>query len=187
MVLPRFHPLLSDESVTPALFVFPLPSYPQVRQQLTKRHCQEEIQRRTGTVLIVRGRYYPPGMPVDDRDKPLFLRISPTVAAGDTDEEKQRAVDAAAGEVQKILQGQQQVHRGAARSGPPQVRRKAWKRAYSSTELLPPQLSSQAHLSMIRKSWPLTPTILHKDNSLYSIIYSMQIFLWARVSASTCC
>lgn len=91
-----------------------------VRQQLTKRHCQEEIQRRTGTVLIVRGRYYPPGMPVDDRDKPLFLRISPTVAAGDTDEEKQRAVDAAAGEVQKILQGQQQVHRGAVRSGPPQ-------------------------------------------------------------------
>lgn len=79
----------------------------QVRQQLTKRHVQEEIQRRTGAVLTVKGRYYRPGMPEVDNERPLYLRITPSItSASNTDEEKQKSVDMAAGEVQSILQGQ---------------------------------------------------------------------------------
>mmetsp|Transcript_26252 Transcript_26252/g.65960 ORF Transcript_26252/g.65960 Transcript_26252/m.65960 type:complete len:639 (+) Transcript_26252:244-2160(+) len=80
---------------------------PGVRQQLTKRHVQEEIQRRTGAVLTVKGRYYRPGMPEVDNERPLYLRITPSItSASNTDEEKQKSVDIAAGEVQSILQGQ---------------------------------------------------------------------------------
>ena len=38
---------------------------------------QDDIGRRTGTVLTVRGRYYPPGVPRDERDPPLLLHIAP--------------------------------------------------------------------------------------------------------------
>ena len=39
--------------------------------------AQDDIGRRTGTVLTVRGRYYPPGVPRDERDPPLLLHIAP--------------------------------------------------------------------------------------------------------------
>lgn len=38
---------------------------------------QDDIGRRTGTVLTVRGRYYPPGVVRDERDPPLLLHIQP--------------------------------------------------------------------------------------------------------------
>lgn len=57
-------------------------------------------------MLTVKGRYYAPGVPEDGIEKPIFLRIIPASHAGHTDEEKQRAVDAAAAEVESILQGQ---------------------------------------------------------------------------------
>lgn len=50
---------------------------PQQRYLLTKRTTQEEIQRRTGTEIKNRGRYYAPGEPVDEQEKPLFLRVAP--------------------------------------------------------------------------------------------------------------
>lgn len=50
---------------------------PQQRYLLTKRTTQEEIQRRTSTEIKNRGRYYAPGAPVDEKEKPLFLRVIP--------------------------------------------------------------------------------------------------------------
>jgi hypothetical protein len=50
---------------------------PQIRFQLTKRTIQDEIQRRTGALIGTRGRYFPPGAPPDDSDKPLHLHITP--------------------------------------------------------------------------------------------------------------
>lgn len=38
---------------------------------------QEEIQRRTGTSIVNKGRYQTPGMPPDEKEKPLFLRVIP--------------------------------------------------------------------------------------------------------------
>lgn len=50
---------------------------PQIRYQLTKRTTQDEIQRRTSTVIVNRGRYMAPGTPPDAVEKPLHLRITP--------------------------------------------------------------------------------------------------------------
>ena len=50
---------------------------PPVRYQLTKRTTQDDIQRRTNTIIVTRGRYYLPGVPVDDKEPPLRLKISP--------------------------------------------------------------------------------------------------------------
>jgi hypothetical protein len=48
---------------------------PGVRYKLTKRQTQEEIQAKTGAVVITRGRFRPPNEPPDS-EKPLYLHIS---------------------------------------------------------------------------------------------------------------
>jgi hypothetical protein len=50
---------------------------PAIRNHLTKRTTQDDIARRTGTVVTVKGRYYSPGDPQDENEKPLYLRITP--------------------------------------------------------------------------------------------------------------
>ena len=49
---------------------------PQIRNHLTKRSTQDDIARRTGTSVVVRGRFMPPGTPAGE-EKPLFLRVTP--------------------------------------------------------------------------------------------------------------
>lgn len=63
-------------------------------------------------MLTVKGRYYPPGAHEDGNEKPLYLRVIPAAHAGESDESKQAAVDAAAAEIESILQGQpiRQLH-----------------------------------------------------------------------------
>lgn len=39
--------------------------------------AQEEIQRRTRTGIVNKGRYHAPGAPPDEKEKPLFLRVVP--------------------------------------------------------------------------------------------------------------
>ncbi|CAM6102034.1 unnamed protein product [Calypogeia fissa] len=79
---------------------------PGVRYKLTKRQTQEEIQVKTGAVVITRGRYRPPNGPVD-QEKPLYLHISAGVNLKDT-AERIKAVDQAAAMVEEMLkQGQQ--------------------------------------------------------------------------------
>lgn len=81
---------------------------PNVRYKLTKRQTQEEIQVKTGAVVITRGRYRPPNGPVD-HEKPLYLHISAGVHLKDT-AERIRAVDQAAALVDEMLRlGRQQL------------------------------------------------------------------------------
>ncbi|KAK9837508.1 hypothetical protein WJX81_007444 [Elliptochloris bilobata] len=78
---------------------------PDTRHFLTRRPTQDDIGRRTGTVLTVRGRYYPPGVPREERDPPLLLHIAPGASHLEDDPVRQRSVEAAAAEVHAILQG----------------------------------------------------------------------------------
>lgn len=50
---------------------------PAIRNHLTKRSTQDDMARRTGTMIVVRGRYMPPGVPQTGDDKPLCLRVTP--------------------------------------------------------------------------------------------------------------
>ncbi len=52
-----------------------------LRVHLTKRNVQDDIQARTGTVIVTRGRYYPPGVTPDGKEKPLHLYVKPGAAA----------------------------------------------------------------------------------------------------------
>ncbi|KAK9866860.1 hypothetical protein WJX84_006201 [Apatococcus fuscideae] len=78
----------------------------QTRYNLTKRPVQDDIARRTNTLIVTRGRYYPPGVPLDDAEPPLRLKILPGGNLPPNPMLHQQAVDEAAGEVQAILQGQ---------------------------------------------------------------------------------
>eukprot|EP00898_Chlorokybus_atmophyticus_P007100 jgi/Chlat1/7391/Chrsp6S07419 len=76
---------------------------PALRYHLTKRTTQEDIQSRTNTVVITRGRYRPPGAPPDPLgEKPLHLHVSASAALAD-DESKKRAIDAAVEVIDGIL------------------------------------------------------------------------------------
>lgn len=50
---------------------------PDMRYHMTKRPTQDDVARRTGTQVVVRGRYMAPGTPFTDVDKPLHLHITP--------------------------------------------------------------------------------------------------------------
>lgn len=50
---------------------------PPIRYNLTKRSVQDDIQRRTNTIVVIKGRYQAPGMPGDDSEGPLRLRVMP--------------------------------------------------------------------------------------------------------------
>ncbi|KAJ7549225.1 hypothetical protein O6H91_07G045900 [Diphasiastrum complanatum] len=79
---------------------------PGIRYKLTKRQTQEEIQSKSGAVVITRGRYKPPSGPVD-HEKPLYLHISAGVHLKDT-AERIKAVDQGAAIVEEMLkQGRQ--------------------------------------------------------------------------------
>ena len=111
---------------------------PQVRYNLTKRSVQDDIQRRTNTIVVIKGRYQALGTPGDDPEGPLRLRIMPgnvgpvsllytnlhlsidskllhacsshlllqiPLCSLQDDMIKQRAVDAGALEVRRLLQG----------------------------------------------------------------------------------
>ncbi|DBA75084.1 TPA: hypothetical protein ACH3X1_010412 [Trebouxia sp. C0004] len=77
---------------------------PPIRYNLTKRSVQDDIQRRTNTIVVIKGRYQASGTPGDDPEGPLRLRIMPG-NVGPDDMIKQRAVDAGALEVRRLLQG----------------------------------------------------------------------------------
>ncbi|KAH8946170.1 hypothetical protein BDL97_12G078900 [Sphagnum fallax] len=74
---------------------------PGVRYKLTKRQTQEEIQAKTGAVVITRGRFRPPNEPPDS-EKPLYLHISAGVQLKDTTE-CIKSVDAAAALVEEMM------------------------------------------------------------------------------------
>ena len=50
---------------------------PPIRYNLTKRSVQDDIQRRTNTIVVIKGRYQALGTPGDDPEGPLRLRIMP--------------------------------------------------------------------------------------------------------------
>lgn len=72
-----------------------------VRYKLTKRQTQEEIQKRTGAIVITRGKYRSPNAPADG-EKPLYLHIS-AAAHLETTAERIKAVDHAAAIVEEML------------------------------------------------------------------------------------
>lgn len=76
---------------------------PPIRYNLTKRSVQDDIQRRTNTIVVIKGRYQALGTPGDDPEGPLRLRIMPG-NVGPDEMIKQRAVDAGALEVRRLLQ-----------------------------------------------------------------------------------
>ena len=53
-----------------------------IRAHLTKRSAQDEIMQRTHSVLVVKGRYYPPGAVVDEKERPLYFLITPGAGSG---------------------------------------------------------------------------------------------------------
>ncbi|XP_047149616.1 protein RIK isoform X1 [Vigna umbellata] len=72
-----------------------------VRYKLTKRQTQEEIQRCTGAIVITRGKYRPPTVPLDG-EKPLYLHISAGAHIKET-AERILAVDRAAAMIEEML------------------------------------------------------------------------------------
>lgn len=48
-----------------------------IRYNLTRRVTQDDIARRTGTQIVVRGQYQPAGVPVTGDEPPLFLKVTP--------------------------------------------------------------------------------------------------------------
>lgn len=80
---------------------------PGIRYKLTKRQTQEEIQSKTGAVVITRGRYKPLNGP-PDHEKPLYLHISAGAQLKDT-AERIRAVDQAAVLVDEMLKQGRQI------------------------------------------------------------------------------
>lgn len=80
---------------------------PTVRYKLTKRQTQEEIQAKTGAVVITRGRYRPPNGPAEN-EKPLYLHISAGAHVKDT-AERIKVVDLAAIMVEEIMKQGRQI------------------------------------------------------------------------------
>ena len=54
-----------------------------IRYNLTRRATQDDIARRTGTTVVVRGRYVPPGAPPTEGEPPLFLKITPGLVSSE--------------------------------------------------------------------------------------------------------
>lgn len=52
---------------------------------------QDEIARRTGTQVVVRGRYTPPGAPPAGDEPPLFLKVTPGLVASEVHQQRQSA------------------------------------------------------------------------------------------------
>ena len=67
---------LVEESVSRQVVINDAP--PAIRFNLTRRAVQDDIGRRTGTSVVVRGQYYSPGQ-VHGEEKPLHLKITPGV------------------------------------------------------------------------------------------------------------
>ena len=54
-----------------------------IRYNLTRRATQDDIARRTGTQIVVRGQYQPPGVPITTPEPSLFLKITPGAITGE--------------------------------------------------------------------------------------------------------
>ena len=54
-----------------------------IRYKLTLRATQDDIARRTGTQIVVRGQYQAPGVPITSPEPPLFLKVTPGAIAGE--------------------------------------------------------------------------------------------------------
>ena len=48
-----------------------------IRYNLTRRVTQDDIARRTGTQIVVRGQYQAPAAPGGSDEPPLFLKVTP--------------------------------------------------------------------------------------------------------------
>ena len=48
-----------------------------IRMELIKRSVQDDIQRRTHTIVVIKGCYQPQGAPSNDMEGPLRLRVMP--------------------------------------------------------------------------------------------------------------
>lgn len=78
----KVKPLLPEEKREIVKEVVINDAKPNTRHYLTKRATQDEIQKRTHTVIVTKGRYYPPNTPQVDGERPLHLRIIPGGDAG---------------------------------------------------------------------------------------------------------
>jgi hypothetical protein len=47
-----------------------------MRDQLTRRSALTSVEQQTGTCIVVKGRYYPPGAPRDSINPPLHLHVT---------------------------------------------------------------------------------------------------------------
>ncbi len=73
----RGHAKFHDDSKDIAREVAINDAPPPIRYNLTKRSVQDDIQRRTSTIVVIKGCYQAPGTPGDDTEGPLRLRIMP--------------------------------------------------------------------------------------------------------------
>lgn len=73
----RGHDRFHDDSREIAREVIINDAPPPIRYNLTKRSVQDDIQRRTNTIVVIKGRYHATGMLADDQEGPLRLRIMP--------------------------------------------------------------------------------------------------------------
>lgn len=73
----RGHDRFHDDSREIAREVSINDAPPPIRYNLTKRSVQDDIQRRTNTIVVIKGRYHATGMLADDQEGPLRLRIMP--------------------------------------------------------------------------------------------------------------
>lgn len=84
-----------------------------VRVHLLRRTALDELQTRTNTIITVKGRYYTPNAPQDPNEPPLYLLVKPGAGAGESDEGKLQAVEAAANEIQHMVQIGEVIRPGA--------------------------------------------------------------------------
>eukprot|EP00887_Chlorella_sp_A99_P005374 scaffold1.g5374.t1 len=85
-------------------------SNPRARNQLTKRAFQQELEAKWKVVIMSKGRYYPPGVPMPasdapDNDRPLFLRIVPSAQLPQDVALRQHACDSAGADITAIMRG----------------------------------------------------------------------------------
>ncbi|GAX80623.1 hypothetical protein CEUSTIGMA_g8058.t1 [Chlamydomonas eustigma] len=66
---------------------------------------EDDIMARTGTLIITKGRYYPPGVARDEKEKPIYLKITPGNSVTQTEEQKYSSVNNAAQEIEKMIRG----------------------------------------------------------------------------------
>eukprot|EP00892_Ulva_mutabilis_P006666 jgi/Ulvmu1/4371/UM002_0096.1 len=77
-----------------------------IRDQLTRRAALVSVEQQTGTMIVVKGQYYPPGAHRAPNHPPLLLHITAAQHVGPDEQSKRIAVSRAAAHIQAILRGQ---------------------------------------------------------------------------------